>query len=57
MWQAEEDEEGRPVTRSYGLPTTDVQYYSYNGNGNPQGTYRVGEFDENGQPAPAAAAT
>jgi hypothetical protein len=39
------------------LPTTDVQYYSYNGNGNPQGTYRVGEFDENGQPAPAAAAT
>lgn len=57
MWQAEEDEDGRPVTRSYGLPTTDVEHYSYNGNGNPQGTYRVGEFDENGQPAPAAAAT
>lgn len=55
MWQHEEDEEGRPVTRSFGVSTTDVQYFSYNRNGNPQGTYRVGEFDENGRPMPASA--
>ena len=55
MWQAEEDENGVAVTRSFGVPTTHVQYFSYNGNGNPQGTYRVGEFDENGLPAPATA--
>lgn len=53
MWQNEEDEDGRPVTRSYGVPTTDVAYFSYNRNGNPEGTYRVGEFDENGRPLPA----
>ncbi|MDE0728228.1 MAG: phytanoyl-CoA dioxygenase family protein [Alphaproteobacteria bacterium] len=53
MWQTEEDEDGRPITRSYGLPTTDVEYYSYNRNGNPKGTYRIGEFDESGRPAPA----
>ena len=49
MWQHEEDEEGNPVMRSYGLPTTDVQYLRYNGNGNAPGHYRVGEFDEQGR--------
>ena len=53
MWQKEEDEDGRPITRSYGLPTSDVEYYSYNRNGNPKGTYRIGEFDESGRPTPA----
>ena len=55
MWRHEEDEDGRSVTRSYGLPTTDVEYYSYNRNGNPEGTYRIGAFDERGRPTPAAA--
>jgi ectoine hydroxylase-related dioxygenase (phytanoyl-CoA dioxygenase family) len=55
MWQKEEDEEGRPVTRSFGVPTTHVAYFTYNQNGNPEGTYRIGEFDEDGLPAPAAA--
>ena len=50
MWQNEEDEDGRPVTRSFGVPSTDVQYFTYNINGNTEGTYRVGVFDENGQP-------
>ena len=50
MWQNEEDEDGCTVTRSFGVPTTDVQYFSYNVNGNPGGTYRVGVFDENGRP-------
>jgi hypothetical protein len=53
MWQSQEDEEGRPITRSYGVPTTHVQFFKYNGNGNPEGTYRVGEFDQDGQPMPA----
>jgi hypothetical protein len=53
MWQAEEDEDGRRVTRSFGVPTTDVQYYSFNRNGNSKGTYRIGEFDEHGRPASA----
>ena len=53
MWQNEEDEDGRPITRSFGLPTTDVEYYSYNRNGNPKGTFLIGEFDDNGRPAPA----
>ncbi|MCH9674107.1 MAG: hypothetical protein K0U93_21900, partial [Gammaproteobacteria bacterium] len=57
MWQAEEDADGQPVTRSFGVPTTDVEYYSYNRNGNAQGTYRVGVFDENGKPTPAGALT
>ena len=26
MWQEQVDEEGRSVTRSFGLPTTDVEY-------------------------------
>ena len=52
MWQGEVDEEDRPVTRSFGLPSTDVQYYAYNGNGNPQGTYRIGVFDQQGRPTP-----
>ena len=52
MWQEEEDEEGRAVTRSFGLPSTDVQYYSYNGGGNPQGNYRIGVFDSEGRPTP-----
>jgi hypothetical protein len=55
MWQAEEDEEGRPVTRSFGVPTTDVQYYSYNGNGDQRGTFRIGVFDQDGKPASAVA--
>jgi ectoine hydroxylase-related dioxygenase (phytanoyl-CoA dioxygenase family) len=54
MWRAEEDEHGQPVTRSFGVPTTDVQYYSFNRNGNRAGTYRVGEFDDEGRPTPAA---
>lgn len=53
MWQSQEDEEGRHITRSYGVPTTHVQFFKYNGNGNPEGTYRVGEFDQDGQPMPA----
>jgi hypothetical protein len=52
MWQNEEDEDGHPVTRSYGVPTTDVAYYSYNRNGNPEGTYRIGNFDQDGRPVP-----
>ena len=55
MLQNEEDEDGNPVTRSFGVPTTHVQYFTYNGNGNPKGTYRVGEFDENGLPVRAGA--
>ena len=55
MWQNEEDEDGNAVTRSFGVPTTHVQYFKYNGNGNPQGTYRVGEFDEDGLPVQAEA--
>ena len=50
MWQNEEDEDGQPVTRSFGVPSTHVAYFKYNGNGNPEGTYLVGEFDENGLP-------
>ena len=53
MWQNEEDEEGRPITRGFGVPTTDVEYFKYNVNGNPEGTYLVGEFDEDGHPAAA----
>ena len=53
MWQNEEDEDGRPVTRSFGVPTTHVAYFKYNGNGNPDGTYIVGRFDEDGVPLPA----
>ena len=52
MWQEEEDEEGRPVTRSFGVPSTHVKYFSYNRGGNPQGNYRVGVFDSEGRPAP-----
>lgn len=55
MWQNQEDEDGRPVTRSYGVPTTHVDYFTYNRNGNPQGSYRVGEFEPDGRPAPADA--
>ena len=43
-----------PVVRGYGVPTTDVELYSYNRNGNPQGTYRVGAFDEEGNPVEGA---
>ncbi len=50
MWQQQEDENGHAVTRGYGVPTTDVQYFSYNGNGNPPGTYRIGEFGPDGKP-------
>ena len=53
MWQKQEDEDGRPVTRSFGVPSTDVAHYSYNQNGNPQGTYRIGEFDQDGRPVQA----
>jgi hypothetical protein len=35
------------------VPTTDVAHYSYNRNGNPAGTYRVGVFDDHGRPVPA----
>ena len=52
MWQKQVDEEGRSVTRSFGLPATDVEYYTYNKGGNPQGTYRVGVFDRQGYPTP-----
>ena len=50
MWQNQIDEDGNPVTRSYGLPTTHVQYFRYNGNGNQEGKCRIGYFDENGLP-------
>ena len=50
----EVDEDGNAVTRSYGVPTTDVQYYVYNRTGEQQGTYRVGKFDDEGMPLPAA---
>ena len=53
MWQNEEDEAGRPITRGFGVPTTDVEYFTYNVNGNPDGIYRIGEFDEDGHPVPA----
>lgn len=56
MWQNEVDENDNPVTRSYGVPTTDVEFYSFNRNGNSPGTYRVGEFDEDGKPNPATPA-
>ena len=52
MWQNQEDEDGNPITRSYGVPTTDVAYFTYNQNGNPEGTYRIGEFGEDGRPVP-----
>ena len=55
MWQEEKDEDGRAVTRSFGLPTTDVQYYSYNRGNNPQGHYRIGMFDSEGRPTPPPA--
>ena len=55
MWQNEEDAEGHKVTRTYGLPTTHVDYFKYNRGGNPQGHYRVGVFDSDGiPPAPPA---
>ncbi|MDP6873747.1 MAG: phytanoyl-CoA dioxygenase family protein [Alphaproteobacteria bacterium] len=50
MWQQEEDENGQPVTRSFGVPSTHVEYFTYNQNGNPKGIYRIGEFDEGGLP-------
>ena len=50
MWQNSEDKQGNLVTRSFGVPTTHVRYFSYNSNGNTEGTYRVGEFNENGEP-------
>ena len=37
----------------FGVPTTDVEYFTYNVNGNPDGIYRIGEFDEDGHPVPA----
>ena len=52
MWQEQKDEEGRAVTRSFGLPSTDVKDYLYNGNGNPQGNYRIGVFDSEGRRTP-----
>ena len=53
MWQHEEDEDGNPVTRSFGVPSTDVEYYTYNKSGNPKGTIVIGEFDQDGRPMPA----
>lgn len=50
MWQNQEDETGTTVTRSYGVPTTHVKYFRYNGNGNEPGTCRIGEFGEDGLP-------
>ena len=50
MWQNQVDEDGNSVTRSYGLPTTHVQYFRYNGNGNQEGKCRIGNFNENGLP-------
>ena len=50
MWQAEEDEDGRRVARSYGFPLSDQQYYKYNSVGNPPGHYRIGVFDSDGRP-------
>lgn len=50
MWQQEEDADGNTVVRSYGVPSTHVKYFRYNGNGNEPGVYRMGEFDEDGKP-------
>ena len=50
MWQQEEDEDGYSVTRSFGVPSTHVGYFSYNRNGNSQGNYRIGEFEQDGRP-------
>lgn len=57
MWQHEQDEDGNPVTRSFGVPTTDVDYFTYNHNraGVADGPTRVGEFEESGRPVPAGA--
>ena len=52
MWQDEEDEDGHAVARTFGLPTTHVQYFSYNRGGNPKGNYRIGVFDRDGLPTP-----
>ena len=52
MWQEEEDKEGRAVTRSFGVPSTDAKDYLYNRGGNPQGNYRIGVFDSEGRPTP-----
>lgn len=62
MWVHEEDEFGLKVTRSYGLPTTDVKNYAYNQAwlydnpekfaGTPRKHFRVGVFDSYGRPVP-----
>ncbi|MEM7406350.1 MAG: hypothetical protein AAF458_13715 [Pseudomonadota bacterium] len=57
MWQNEVDETGRPVTRSYGVPTTHVEYYKFNRSGSHNGTYRIGDFGTDGLPVPEDAAT
>ena len=54
MWQEQVDEDGHAVTRSYGVPTTHVEYFVFNRVGNTPGTYRVGEFDADGRPAATA---
>jgi hypothetical protein len=56
MWQEQEDENGRAVMRSFGLPATHKDYFSYNFNGNSQGSCRIGVFDRKGRPTPAAQA-
>ena len=56
MWQEQTDEEGRAVTRSFGVPTTHVQHFRYNYRGNAAGTYRIGVFDEEGLPSPRPSA-
>lgn len=53
MWQEQVDEQGEPVTRSYGVPTTHVEHFQFNRAGNQQDTYRVGEFGDDGLPLPA----
>ena len=51
MWQQQEDEQGRAVTRGFGFPKAIKKHFSYNSNGNPPGSCRVGVFDAEGLPA------
>ena len=53
MWQQQEDEHGRAVTRGFGFPKAHDKRFPYNRNGNPPGHCRVGVFDGEGLPVTA----
>ena len=47
MWTREEDGDGRPVTRGYGVSSQPGQAaFAYNSGGNPEGVFRVGVFQD-----------